>query len=335
MNARWEDEDFDAPPLQRVEPVPTHKVFVHASHEDEEEDLPRRPISIPPDSSYQEFKKYARRGKRHNRSLTRRVFNVFLLFAVVGGALYFLLGLRKLPTGHPDLPVPPPAIQPLVAESEATPIVVPDTPVASDNPLDFTPNLSMRRGVITGASRVNLRQEHNSSSNLVTRMNANTQVEVLDRWPGTGSGRLPGPWYRIQIGGRQGWVYGDYLQPLGDALPSDYVNALLRTFGDTKSSMVVRLGPPTRNTNTSLEWGGLAANFREERLTRLRVTSSAHTLPNKLKVGMSQEELTRILGHPTNVTQQRQWRYGVGETGLSVQLNNNKAVQSITINEVQ
>ena len=50
---------------------------------------------------------------------------------------------------------------------------------------------------------------------------------------------------------------------------------------------------------------------------------------------MPQADVVQILGYPTNVAQ-RQLRYGVGETGLVLQLNNNgTAVQSITINEVQ
>ena len=321
-----EDMTNEPPLFERAGPAPTHKVFVRPAHEEE---MPRRPINIEPDSSYQEFKKYSRRGKRRRRSFGRRILNLILLFGAMGGALYFLLGLRKLPPDPTKLP-PLPETPAAAMRSEDLTVVVPAIPMPEDHVparAAFTPNLTLRRGVVTGGN-VNLREDHSTGSKSLTRLSVNTRAEVTDSWTGQ-SGNLSGTWYRVRTGGREGWVYGRYFQPLGEALPGEYVNSLLRSFGEDKGSLVARLGQPAKSSAASMEWNGLSAAFRGESLTRLRLSAARHELSNGLKTGMAQAAVVQMLGYPTDLSQQRQMQYG---PGLSLQLNKDGVVQSITVN---
>ncbi|MBQ4419123.1 MAG: hypothetical protein II870_05745, partial [Synergistaceae bacterium] len=118
-----ESRDDDMEGVVRLEPTAAHKVFVSPRHE--EDDIPRRPVNfentrrtsidINPDKSYQEFGQYARSRRKRGRgkSLGRKILGFLLLFAAVGGSLWFLLGLRKLPKGET-----PPNVAPINTRQE-------------------------------------------------------------------------------------------------------------------------------------------------------------------------------------------------------------------------
>lgn len=295
-------------------------------------------------TSYQEFSKYTRRAKKRKRSVGRKVLSMLLLVSAVGGALYFLLGLRKLPPG--DLPpiartevtttteeILPVNIPPVKTNTEETSTAEPVALVVAENVLpNFTPETNPRNGVITGSS-VNVRSDHTTSSSRVDRLKVNTKVEIIGTFNVT-SGQHQGIWYNIRTGGKEGWVYGRYVQPVGSGLPSGYSNALLKTFGSSKSQLVESLGNPTRNTSSSAEWQGLTATLKGEEITRIRLTNANRELQNGLKVGMSQTALLQIMGYPSSQNGRTMNYNENGKTGLSIQLDKNNSISSITVNEI-
>ena len=307
-------------------------------------------------SSYQEFSKITRRAKKRKRSAGRKIISMLFLIAAVGGALYFLLGLRKLPPG--DLPpmgrnalvdatqrennnLTPTSItinnnqnsQPAtIAIQENQEIAVPGQTITENILPNFTPDREPKSGVVVG-SNVNVREDHSTSSSRVTRLNVNSKLDIIGTYNVT-SGQYQGIWYNIMTGGKEGWIYGRYVQPLGSGLPEGYSNALLKTFGSNKTQLVDALGQPTKSSNTSLEWQGLTATLKGENITRIRVTNSKRELQNGLKVGMSQTALLQILGFPSGVSN-KVLQYNEGnKTGISVQLDKNNAISSITVNQI-
>lgn len=300
------------------------------------------PVDEEAASSYQEFSKYTRRAKKRKRSTGRKVLSMMLLVAAVGGALYFLLGLRKLPPGdlppiarnevapvNDPLPVSPNLPPVPVNEEVAEPVSV----AVAENVLpDFRPETMPTNGIITGSS-VNVRADHNTSSARITRLSVRSKVDIIGTF-NVPSGQYSGIWYNIRTGGREGWVYGKYVQPVGSGLPSGYSNALLKTFGSSKSQLVEALGNPTRSTGSSAEWPGLTATLRGEDITRIRLSSANRELQNGLKVGMSQTALTQIMGYPSSQNGRTLNYNEGGKTGMTVQLDRNNAISSITVNEI-
>ena len=308
-------------------------------------------------SSYQEFSRYTRRNKKRKRSAGRKILSMFVLIAAVGGALYFLLGLRKLPPG--DLPpmvrnqvvdvtekqnnnsspvpavstgqdLPPIAVQNNQNNQE---IAVPGQAVTENILPNFVPEREPKTGIVIG-SNVNVRADHTTSSNRVTRLNVNTKLDIIGTFNVT-SGQHQGIWYNITTGGKEGWIYGRYVQPTGSGLPSGYSNALLKTFGSNRKQLVETLGQPNRSSSTSAEWSGLTATLKGEDITRIRVTNASRELQNGLKVGMSQTALLQILGYPSGLSN-KILQYNEGnKTGVSVQLDKNNAISSITVNAIQ
>lgn len=339
---KTESRDDDMQAVVQMGPGAAHRVFVNPRHDDFE--VPRRPVNldINPDKSYQEFGQYARRRKRgKNRSFGRRFLSFLLLFAVAGGALWFLLGLRDLPKDK----LPPVNREPVARnerESESEDILVQSvnpvvdvTAETAENDLPyFAPERDPRQAVITRPG-VNLREDHTTSSRSITKLSANTQADLLERWGGSGTGRTPGPWYKIRTGNREGWVYGDYVQQRGGSLPSGYSSALLRTFGSDKASLTANFGQARTSNNTTMEWPGVTATFRNNNLVRLRLNpGSQYELKNGLKPGLSRDELLNIMGYPSSISQ-RNYNYSEsGKTGVSVELRNNN-ISSITVNDVQ
>ena len=149
------------------------------------------------------------------------------------------------------------------------------------------------------------------------------------------SGQYSGIWYNIRTGEREGWVYGKYVQPLGSGIPSGYSNALMKSFGSSRTQLIDSLGKPTRSTSSSAEWPGLTATLRGEDITRIRVTNANRELQNGLKVGMSSTALQQIMGYPSSVNGKTMNYNEGGKTGISVQLDRNNAISSITVSEVQ
>ena len=353
-NANFNDDDGDD--MSRVQAAPSRKVLVRDRRDDDDYYQPRaakRPVKRQfvddeAASSYQEFSQspYTRRAKKRKRSAGRKVLSVMLLVAAVGGALYFLLGLRKLPPGEL-----PPMVQPEVVTARDNlppvnnnnsssssntdiPIVEPGGLAVAENMLpNFVPDREPRNGIITGNS-VNFRADHTTSSSSLGKLKANTRVEILDTFNVT-SGKNQGIWYNINANGKDGWVYGQYLRPVGSGLPSGYSNALLKTFGGNRSEILESLGAPRRSTTSSAEWSGLTATFKGDDITSIKLTNSSRELQNGLKTGMSQTALQQVMGYPSS-TKGKTLSYNEGgKTGLSVQLDNKNIVNAITVNEVQ
>ncbi|MCR4819241.1 MAG: SH3 domain-containing protein [Fretibacterium sp.] len=315
----------------------SHRVFVRPEREDME--LPKRPIEINPDMSYHDFAQYAhnRRGKYHRRSAGRRFLSILLLIVAVGGALWFLLGLRKLPEGEL-----PPAVRPITTTSES-PVaevkkeddvlvqpVKPQAPAATDALPAFTPSRSSKQGIIT-RTNVNMRSDHTTASKKVATLSQNTRFDVLDSW----SDRKY-TWYQIrtQSQSKEGWVRGDLLQLVGGELPAGYTKALLVTFGKNKAELSEKLGRPSKTTNSTMDWSGLSATFRGENVSRLRLSNAQRELKNGLKVGMSMTALIQLMGYPSNVSQNQMQYNEAGKTGVSVQINKN-SVRNITVSEIR
>ena len=304
-------------------------------------------------SSYQEFSRYTKRNKKRKRSAGRKILSMLLLVGAVGGALYFLLGLRKLPPG--DLPPMArnavvdatrnannnilPSASSNVNQNLQSEIAVQDSEIAvpgqsiTENILpNFTPEREPKAGIVVG-SNVNVRADHTTSSNRVARLNVNSKLEIIGTFNVT-SGQYQGIWYNVMTGGKEGWIYGRYVQPTGSGLPAGYSNALLKSFGSNKSQLLDSLGNPNRNSSTSLEWSGLTATLKGDDITKIRVTSSNRELQNGLKVGMSQTALLQIMGYPSGVSN-KILQYNEGnKTGVSVQLDKNNAISSITVNQI-
>ena len=295
-------------------------------------------------SSYREFSKYANKGKKRSRSAGRKIGSMMLLVAAVGGAMYFLLGLRKLPPG--DLPpmartevpeassvIPPVSVQKEQQTTTASEIAEPVGIAVSENVLpDFVPDREPKHGIVT-ASNVNVRADHTTSSSRVTRLKQNTRVDIIGNFNVT-SGQYSGIWYNIRTGGNEGWIYGKYLQPVGSGLPAGYSSALIKSFGSTRSQIIESLGNPTRNTASSAEWPGITAAFKGDDITRLRLTSESRELQNGLKTGMSQTALLQIMGYPSSMNNRTMNYNENGKTGLSIQLDRNNSISSITVSEI-
>ena len=331
---------------ENVQAVPDYRVTVKPMRQEAAEEMAvKHKSKVSPGeaaSTYADFSRYARSGKKRKRSLGRKVFSMLLLVGAVGGALYFLLGLRKLPPGelppiaqNEVIPLPTTTTQPKTTSqsTQTTVIAEPDIAVMENVLPNFTPDRSPKNGAIIG-SNVNVRADHTTSSNRVTRLNVGTRVEVLGTF-NVPSGQYSGIWYNIKTGNREGWVYGRYLQPLGSGLPSGYSNGLLKSFGSNRAQLIESLGQPTRSTSSSVEWPGITATTKGEALTRIRITNPNHELQNGLKAGMSQTALLQIMGYPSSVNGKTLNYNENGKTGLSIQLDRNNSISSITVSEVQ
>jgi hypothetical protein len=325
-SAKSGDNDDEADEFSAPAPSP-HRVFVKPA--EDSGPIIKQPLLINPDDSYRKFSDYTRRRKRRRHSLLRRVLGLSILLLAVGGAAWFLLRLPKV--SKDDLPVPPPIPSPVdPVPNIAEPVV--------EEPMGGLPAIridSPARGVVVG-SNVNVRPDHSISGAAITRLNADARVELLDQWEGV-SGNLSGPWFRIRTGGREGWIYGQYLQPLdsrSSTLPEGYTASLLKTFGSTKEELAGQLGQPTRQTATTLTWSGLTVNFRgDSEITRLQVGSAKHVLLNGVAVGLTDEQLYKNVGYPSDY-KGGQLRYiESGNQGMSVTMKNGK-VQSITVGNI-
>lgn len=335
----------DGDDMASTQTTPNYRVRVKPSKDaDTEETFPRaakRNSSSETASSYREFSQYTNRGKKPGRSAWRKVASMLVLVSAVGGALYFLLGLRKLPPGE----LPPIARTEVVSEPDPIQVKQPAPPVTTttvaepvgivvaENVLpNFTPEREPRSGIITGSS-VNVRSDHSTSSSRVTRLKVNTKVDILGTF-NVPSGQYSGIWYNIQTGNNEGWVYGKYVKPIGSGLPSGYSNALLKSFGSSKSQLVESLGNPTRSTGSSAEWPGLTATLKGDDITRLRLTGNDRELQNGLKPGMSQTALLQIMGYPSSQNGKNMNYNEGGKTGLTIQLDRNNSITTITVNEI-
>jgi len=323
-NLSWLDKDEESINEFPEEGTP-HRIFVKPSREEETDLI--NPYMVDPDDSYQEFSNYTRRRKRTRSSLARRILGLLILLLAVFGAAWLLLGMRKVPE-----PVPP---------------VVVDVPIIEPEPVIKTPEPAIweqlqvgepTRGIVTG-SNVNIRQNHSTDSQVVTRISAGVRADVIGRWEGT-TGTLSGPWFNIRFDGREGWIYGLYFQPLDGrqaTLPGGYSAALLGSFGSVRAELTEHLGQPTRQTPAAMTWTGLTADLRGDDVIRLQVTGAQHVLQNEIAVGITEDTLYKRVGYPSDY-RANQLRYvessnGGTERGMAVRLQNGR-VQSITFGNI-
>ena len=75
--------------------------------------------------------------------------------------------------------------------------------------------------------------------------------------------------------------------------------------------------------------------MKGDEITRIRLTASNRELQNGLKVGMSQTALYQLMGFPSGVSNRIMQYNENGKTGLSVQLDKNNAISTITVNEIK
>ena len=305
-----------------------HRVFVKPSRKDEQAEL-NHSYMVDPDNSYQEFSNYTRRRKRRRNTLARRILGPMILLLAVSGAAWMLLSIRKVP------PPPPPVVID-TPNPDPNPIVAPPEPTIWEQIQIEEPT----RGIVTG-SNVNIRQSHSTAEQIVTKLNAGARVDVLGQWVGV-SGTLSGPWFNIRTDGKDGWIYGQYFQPLDGrqaTLPRGYTNALLKSFGSDKTELSDQLGQPTRQTPTTMTWAGLTIDLRGNDLVRLQISGPQHVLQNVVTVGMTEEELYKKVGYPSDCNYRtRQLRYiengdGGAVQGMAVILQNGK-IQSITVGNI-
>ncbi|MDR2137897.1 MAG: SH3 domain-containing protein [Synergistaceae bacterium] len=304
----------------------SNRVFVKPTEDDQP--IVKRPLIINPDRSYREFSNYTRRRKRRRRSLGRRIAGFAILALAVGGSAWFLLGMQRGP--NPEAEAPPPILNPIPTPA---PQPYPNEPEGPSLPA--VQIASPTRGVVMGTN-VNVRPNHSVSGAVVTKLNSDTRVEVLGSWEGT-SGSLDKNWYHIRAGGREGWIYGQYLQPLDgreSTLPEGYTASLLKSFGASKEDLTRELGQPTRQTPTTSTWTGLTANFRgDTEITRIQLTNARHVLLNGAAVGMTDEALYKNVGYPSDY-KSGQLRYiERGNQGMSVRMLNGK-IQGITVGNI-
>lgn len=352
INLNMEEEDEDMSTAQTVSPSyrVTKPRRIEQEFEPQRVNMKRgRPRNIDTDivSTYRENakSKSVARGKKRKRTAGRKVLSMFLLVAAVGGALYFLLGLRKLPPGE----LPPIARTEIVSVNSGTSeqetrinvntgtddgIAEPvDVAVTANELPNFVPEREPKSGVIIG-SNVNVRADHTTSSSRVTRLNVGSRVEITGSF-NVPTGKYSGIWYSIRTGNNDGWVYGKYVQPVGSGLPSGYSNGLLKSFGSSLTELVEAFGQPSRKTSSSAEWSGMTATLRGEDITRIRLTNSNRELQNGLKTGMSQTALLQIMGYPSSVNNRVMNYNENGKTGVAVQLDRNNSITSITVSEIQ
>ncbi|MDR1733143.1 MAG: SH3 domain-containing protein [Synergistaceae bacterium] len=324
-------ENLETPFTEDSEISSPHRVFVKPTKE--EGAIPRRPLHIAPDNSYKEFSHYTRRRKRKNRSLFRRILGPVVLLLAVGGAAWFLMGgFQRGPSPLPPT-LPPTPSTPADQQKPA----VPDEPIVpvKRDPLTELQILAPSRGVVTG-SNVNVRADHSTGGSVVARLSADVRLDLLNRWEGT-TGTLTGPWYQVRTGGKEGWIYGQYFQPLDArpaSLPEGYTDVLLKTFGANKEDAVKHLGRPSRETASAFTWSGLTMNFRgESDIARLQVTSAQHVLQNGLAIGITDEALYKNMGYPSE-WKGGQLRYLESEgRGVGIRMRSGR-VQSITVGNI-
>ncbi|MCL2009414.1 MAG: SH3 domain-containing protein [Synergistaceae bacterium] len=323
-----EEEDFHDVRDEVPEKAEPHRVFVKPPKEDETEFHKefKNPFTVDPDNSYQEFSNYTRRRKRKRNSLTRRIVGPLVLLLAVSGAAWILLSVRRVP--------PPPPQQPVAQQPEVplTPVVVPPPPTIWERLRIEAPN----RGIVTGTN-VNVRQSHSTAAQIVTRLNSGVRTDVIGQWTGT-SGALSGTWFNIRSEGREGWIFGQFFQPLDGrqaTLPSGYTDALLKSFGSDRTELIEHLGSPTRQTPAVMTWNGISLDFRGANdIIRMQVTGARHVLQNELAVGMDEDVLYRRIGYPSdfrsNLLRYVEIDSGNPVRGVAVRLQNGK-VQSITV----
>ncbi|GHS92838.1 hypothetical protein AGMMS50276_01670 [Synergistales bacterium] len=321
-----------------TEPPNQHKIFVQP--EPDERVIPKMPINIGPDNSYQAFHNYTRRRRNRRYPLARRLAAILILLGAIGGTMWFLLGTNKTP--QRELPVTIPAEQPTV-------VVIPDdegydtdsglaVPSDGGGGGDVLSSLRIEtptRGVVIG-NGVNVRSDHSTTSAKVTTMSQGARTDVLNSWPGA-SGAQSGAWYQIRTNSGNGWIYGQYFQPLDSratTLPSGYTSALLKTFGSNRSELTTHLGAATRQTPTTLTWQGMTVNIRgDSDITQIQLTSALHVLQNGVAVGITEERLYQSVGYPSEYRSGRLLYLESPNQGMAVQMKNGK-IERLTVGNI-
>jgi hypothetical protein len=303
------------------------------------------PINIGPDNSYQAFHNYTRRRKNKRYSFLRRLLAIFMLFGATGGTAWFLLGLNKTPQKGLPVAIPaerPTVVLPLEPKGDDS---LSDTDLGMAVPSDGTSGRgdifsSLRieapsRGVVIG-NGVNVRSDHSTSGSVVTKMSQGARTDVLDKWQGA-SGAQSGAWYQIRTPSGNGWIYGQYFQPMDSrtaTLPAGYTSALLKTFGSNKTELTSRLGASTKQTPTTLTWQGVSINIRGDGdITRIQLTNALHVLQNGVAVGITEDRLYQSIGYPSEYRSGQLLYLESPTQGMSVQMKNGK-VERVTVGNI-
>lgn len=346
--------------IGEVEVVPVVRKIVQEDEDTEEvkdsDDVPFKPLSVQTkkgrkldiDSSYQSFGRYTQSRKRRKVSIFQRTLLVLLIFGIfLSVGWLFYEGIKKGPT--PPIVAEEPRISPEMTE------VISDFPeiLSEDIPLEIVaPTLSAAtlpymeaaaaKQVIIIGSGVNLREDHSTTSRRIASIQANATHDLLEQWKADDVSSLPagdrtlnGPWYRIQAGGNTGWIYGQYAMPLDGrpaSLPAGYTDALLNSFGSNREEIEAKLGAARQqNRGNTLEYTNLRIVLNQNKVQSIQITGRGHSLLNNLAVGMTFDEMSKIIGAPNRFRDGALLYLETANRGIVIRRENDGRIRSINV----
>ena len=350
--------------MEEVEVVPVVRKTMGEEEADEtqvSDDVPFKPLNIQPkkqrkpdsDISYQSFGRYTQSRKRRKVSLFQRVLLHLLVLSLIGVIGWFMyMGINKVPP--PEIKDFPPRVIPEMEDDISRFTVTDDDQLVIAIPNQQTiPYLevSTAKQVITTDSNVNLRENHTTSSRVITKLQSNIICNLLDQWKTDNASSLPavdrnltGVWYRVQSGNNTGWIYGQYallLDGRAASLPAGYTDALLNSFGSNKEDIVEKLGAPRqqdRGGTTILEYPNLRITLSQNKVQSIQITGRGHSLINDLAVGISFDELSKLIGAPNKYSNSnRDEAFSYLETanrGIVVRREKDGRVRSINVGNI-
>jgi hypothetical protein len=337
----------------------------------ESNDAPIKPVSVHSkkqrsmevDSSYQSFGRYTQSRKRRKVSVFQRLLFVLLAVCLVGAVGSFIYkGINK---GSPPSKIEP-SVQRVLFDDTPEEIQAPleNMNISIDEPvLTVTANdtekqtrteklpymeLMPAKQIITIGGSINLRENHTTNSQSITRIQANNTYTLLEQWKTDNVSSLPaadknltGTWYKIQVDNRNGWIYGQYAMPVDGraaSLPSGYTEALLNSFGSNIEGIEKNLGKPAKQTNRGdtivLEYANLNITLRQNKVQSIQTTGKGHNLLNGLAVGMTFDEMSKILGAPNRFKDGVLSYLETSNHGIVIRRENDGRVRSINIGNI-
>jgi len=311
------------------------------------------------DSSYQSFGRYTQSRKKRKVSTFQRTLLAILVIVLVGTAGSFMYkGINKVPPESVEI-----SISRILPEiKEEIPEIVVSTEIPVDEPLaiavpDRGQNIGSLpymevvppRQIITIGSSVNLRENHTTNSRSITRIQANNTYTLLEQWKATDTASLSsadrnlpgdGRWYRIQAGTNTGWIYGQFALPLdgrATSLPGGYTEALLNSFGSNREEIVGKLGNPrqqSRGDTIILEYTGLRITLNQNKVQNILISGRGHNLLNGLTVGMTFDEMSKIIGMPNRFQDGALSYLETANRGIVIRRETNGNIRSITVGTI-
>ncbi|MCL2146711.1 MAG: SH3 domain-containing protein [Synergistaceae bacterium] len=356
---------------EEVEVVPVVRKTSPNRINDEEsqksDDAPFKPLStqskkqrsLEVDSSYQSFGRYTQSRKRRKVSVFQRALLFLLTVCFIGGVGTFIYkGIKRVEPQNKtddvtqiinindipdDIDTPPDIFD---ENFESINLVV--SGETENQPTVWRlPNMSVvpAQQIVTIGDGVNLRENHTTVSRSIQRLPVNNTYTLLEQWKtddvsslAATDRNLTGVWYKIQVNDREGWIYGQYALPFDGraaSLPAGYTDALLNSFGSSGEEIEATLGKPvnqqTRGDTIVLDYTSLSITLRQNIVQGIQITGRGHNLPNGLSVGITFEEVYRIIGAPNK------YRDGVlsymetPNRGIVIRRENDGRVRSINI----